>query len=122
MEDGIRSGGVDISSGQSIRYSPRQGGTTYSFVSDGPEAALEQAKTAAGDKDVGLVGGANLAQQYLNAGLLDELLIHLVPVLLGDGVRLFEELDRRPELEAIQVVASPRTTHLKFRVMTQGRI
>lgn len=99
----------------------KQGGTTYTFVTDGPEAALEEARAAAGDRDVGLVGGANLAHQYLDAGLLDELLIHLVPVLLGDGVRLFEPLDReQPVLETIEVVTSPGTTHLRFRVMTRA--
>lgn len=67
----------------------KEGGTTYSFVTDRPEAALEQARVAAGDRDVGLAGGANLGQQYLSAGLLDELLIHLVPALHGsDGNNL----------------------------------
>src|SRR5687767_5625647 len=76
----------------------KQGGTTFTFVTDGIESALEQAQAAAGDKDVKVGGGASVAQQYLAAGLLDELQIHLVPVLLGDGVRLFEShlgLERR---------------------------
>src|SRR2546423_4658160 len=63
----------------------KEGGTSYTFVTAGPESALEQARAAAGDKDVQLSGGAQLVQQYLNAGLLDELNIHLVPVLLGTG-------------------------------------
>jgi dihydrofolate reductase len=71
---------------------PMKVGTTYTFVTDGIEAALELARTAAGDKDVG-IWGANTVRQYLKAGLLDEMQIHLVPLLLGGGVRLFEDLD-----------------------------
>ena len=73
----------------------KQGGTTFTFVTDGIESALEQARAAAGDKNVAVGGGANVAQQYLKAGLLDELQIHVAPVLLGDGVRLFENLRTR---------------------------
>ena len=95
---------------------PMQGGTTFTFVTDGVETALEQARAAAGDKDVS-VGGANVAQQYLAAGLLDEMQIHLVPVLLGDGVRLFDRMDRsRIELEKTRVIDSPGVTHLRFNV------
>src|SRR5690554_2504505 len=72
---------------------PMQGGTTYTFVNDGIEAALELARAAAGDKNVGIWGGADIIRQYLQAGLLDEMQIHLVPILLGGGVRLFEDLD-----------------------------
>lgn len=96
----------------------KQGGTTFTFVTDGIEAALEQARAAAGDKDVA-VGGGSVAQQYLKAGLLDELQIHVVPVLLGDGVRLFEgHLASAPgELECTRVIESPTgVTHLKYRV------
>jgi dihydrofolate reductase len=79
----------------------KQGGTTYTFVTAGIEAALERARAAAEGKDVAVAGGAELAQQYLNAGLLDSLVIHLVPVLLGDGVRLFDHLAGVPrELDA----------------------
>jgi dihydrofolate reductase len=87
----------------------KQGGTTFTFVTDGIESALERARAAAGDKDVGLAGGANVAQQYLRAGLLDELQIHLLPLLLGDGVRLFEgHLEsQRVELERTRVIDSP---------------
>jgi dihydrofolate reductase len=93
----------------------KQGGTSFSFVTAGIEAALEQARAAAGDKDVALAGGANAAQQYLKAGLLDELQIHLVPVLLGSGVRLFDRLGADPiELEATRMIASPFVTHLRF--------
>ena len=97
----------------------KQGGTTYTFVTDGLEAALEQAKAAAGGKDVGLVGGTNLAQQCLRAGILDEIQIHLVPVLLGAGTRLFDHLGVEPiELKRTRVVESPvSVTHLSFRVV-----
>jgi dihydrofolate reductase len=69
---------------------PSRAGTTYTFVTDGIEAALSQARAAAGDKDVLVVGGANVARQSVEAGLLDGFQVHLVPILLGDGVRLFE--------------------------------
>lgn len=95
----------------------KQGGTTFTFVTDGPEAALEQARAAAGDGDVGLGGGASVAQQYLNAGLIDELLIHVVPVLLGNGVRLFENLDPAVKLEQTEAVESPSgVAHLRYAV------
>jgi dihydrofolate reductase len=94
----------------------KQGGTSFTFVTDGIEAALEQARTAAGDKDVLLAGGANVVQQYLQAGLLDELQIHVSPVLLGDGVRLFDNLGPESlELEITRVVESPGVTHLRYR-------
>jgi dihydrofolate reductase len=95
----------------------KQGGTTFHFVTDGIGSALEQARAAAGDQDISLAGGASVAQQYLAAGLLDELQIHVVPVLLGGGVRLFDGTVPAPvELEAERVVASPAVTHLRFRV------
>jgi dihydrofolate reductase len=95
----------------------KQGGTTFHFVTDGIGAALEQARVAAGDQDVSLAGGADVAQQYLAAGLIDELQLHVVPVVLGDGVRLFDGSVPAPvELEAERVVASPAVTHLLFRV------
>jgi dihydrofolate reductase len=96
----------------------KEGGTTFTFVTDGIESALEQARAAAGDKDVAIGGGATVAQQYLQAGLLDELQIHLVPVLLGDGgVRLFENHlgPEWRELECTRVIASPAVTHLRYR-------
>jgi dihydrofolate reductase len=96
----------------------KQGGTTFTFVNDGVESAIAQARAAAGDKNVGVGGGASTIQQVLNAGLLDELQIHVVPLLLGGGVRLFEGLQiERIELETTRVVESPRVTHLKFRVV-----
>jgi dihydrofolate reductase len=94
----------------------KEGGTTFTFVTDGIESALEQARDAAADRDVSLAGGANVVQQYLRAGLVDEFQIHLVPVLLGDGVRLLDGLDPAANLEDIRVVASPGVTHLKHRV------
>jgi dihydrofolate reductase len=95
----------------------KEGGTTFTFVADGIEAALEQAHAAAGDKNVAVGGGADVAQQYLRAGLLDELQIHVAPVLLGGGVRLFDELADAPELESTRVVESPTgVAHLRYRV------
>jgi dihydrofolate reductase len=96
-----------------------QGGTSFTFVTDGIESALEQARAAADGKDVAIGGGGSVASQYLKAGLLDELRIHLVPILLGDGVRMFEDhLATRPaELECTRIVESPTgVTHLTYRV------
>lgn len=91
------------------------GGTTFTFVTDGIESALEQARRAAGGKDVALAGGAKAAQQYLAAGLVDEMEIHLVPTLLGGGERLFEGVgDNLHGLELVRTVATPQVTHLKF--------
>ncbi len=95
----------------------KQGGTSYNFVTDGIESALAQAREAAGEGDVSIAGGANVVQQYLAAGLLDEIQVHVVPLLLGDGVRLFDQLGSYPiELERTRVIDSPVVTHLKFRV------
>ena len=95
----------------------KQGGTSYTFVTDGIESALEQAKAAAGDKDVLLAGGASVAQQYLKAGLLDQVQIHVVPVLLGGGTHLFGMLGLDPRrVEVTRVVASPSVTHIRFEV------
>jgi len=93
----------------------KEGGTTFTFVTEGIESALEQAREAASDKDVAVAGGASLAQQYLRAGLMDEMQIHVVPLLLGGGVRLFDDLEDI-ELEQIRVVHSPAVTHVKYRV------
>ena len=96
----------------------RQGGTTFTFVTDGVESALEQARAAASEKDVLVSGGANTLGQFVEAGLLDELQIHLAPVLLGEGVRLFEGIDpENVELERTRVIDSPRVTHLRYRVV-----
>ncbi|HKV09630.1 MAG TPA: dihydrofolate reductase family protein [Thermoanaerobaculia bacterium] len=92
-----------------------EGGTTFTFVTDGIELALEQARRAAGGKDVVLAGGASAAQQYLKAGLVDEMEINLVPTLLGSGERLFEGVgDDLHGLELVRTVATPKVTHLKF--------
>ena len=91
-----------------------RGTTTYTFV-DGVEEAVRQAREAADDKDVQVSGGANVAQQALDAGLLDELHIHVAPMLLGSGVRIFDRPERRP-IELIRSVESPQVTHLEYRV------
>jgi dihydrofolate reductase len=94
-----------------------EGGTSFEFVTEGVEAALERAKAAAGDKDVLLAGGASIVQQHLKAGLLDELQIHVAPVLLGEGTSLFDRLGIEPlGLEVTRVIASPSVTHLRLRV------
>jgi dihydrofolate reductase len=93
----------------------KEGGTSYTFVTGGLESALDQARAAAGGKDVQIGGGASVVQQALNSGLLDELNIHLVPVLLGTGgVRLLEGL-QPTELELTRVIESPHVTHLRYR-------
>jgi len=95
----------------------KRGGTTFHFVTDGIQSALEQARAAAGDQDVQLSGGASVAQQYLGAGLLDELNIHVAPVLLGGGVSLFGQLGTdAPGLKLTRVVESPAVTHLRYEV------
>ena len=98
----------------------KQGGTTFAFVTDGVEAAIERARAASGERNVAVAGGADVAQQILGAGLLDEMQIHLVPVLLGAGTRL---LDRAPQtdttLESTRVIGSPGVTHLRFRVVSK---
>jgi len=93
-----------------------QGGTTFYFVTDGIESALEQARAAAGEQDVSIAGGASTVNQYLAAGLLDELHLHIAPVLLGAGERLLEGVGD-PQLEPIAVVASPAATHIRYRVV-----
>lgn len=96
----------------------KQGGTTYTFVTDGIESTLKQAQEAAGGKDIMLLGGADVAQQYLKAGLLDEIHLHLVPVLLGEGIRLFENIGTQPiHLEQMSVIEEPGVTHLRLRVV-----
>jgi dihydrofolate reductase len=95
-----------------------QGGTTYHFVTDGIERALERAKESADGQDVMLWGGAQIINQYLAAGLLDELELHIVPVLLGGGARLFDDLGGAEiKLEQVRAVEAPGVTHVKYRVM-----
>jgi dihydrofolate reductase len=90
-----------------------EGGTTFHFVTDGIESALEQARAAAGGKDVSLGGGASVANQYLAAGLLDEIVVSVVPVLLGDGARLFADVGNA-KLEQVESVEAPGVTHIRY--------
>ena len=93
------------------------GGTTYHFVTDGIERALELATEAANGRHVRLWGGAQAIQQYMAAGLLDELELHVVPVLLCDGERLFDNLrDAEPQLEQIRAIEAPGVTHVKYEL------
>ena len=93
-----------------------QGGTTFHFVTDGIESALEQARAVAGDGHVSLGGGAEAAQQYMAAGLLDEVVVSVVPVLLGGGARLFDNLGAMPpKLEQVESVGAPGVTHVRYR-------
>jgi dihydrofolate reductase len=91
--------------------------TTFIFVSDGIDSALKQARAAAGSKDVSIGGGANTIQQFLNAGLVDEIHLHVAPLLLGGGIRLLDNLQPGIELEKTRVIDSPQVTHLRFRVV-----
>ena len=93
-----------------------QGGTTFIFVTDGIESAMDQARAAAGDGVVSIAGGASTIQQFLAAGMLDELYVHVVPVILGRGERLFENVGD-PVLEPVKVIASPTVTHIKYRIV-----
>jgi dihydrofolate reductase len=93
------------------------GETTFTFVTEGVESAVEQARAAAGDKNVLVAGGAAAAQQALSAGLLDELQIHVAPVLLGAGTRLFEGVGAEMQLERDRVIDSPAATHLRYRLV-----
>ena len=96
-----------------------KGGTRFHFVTDGIESALEQARDAAGGKDVMLWGGAQVVNQYLAAGLLNELWLHIVPLMLRDGARLFDNLGfANVRLEQVRAVEAPAVTHIKYRVMT----
>jgi dihydrofolate reductase len=92
-----------------------QGGTTFHFVTDGIASALEQARAAAGDRKVAIAGGASAVRQFLAAGVLDELYLHIVPIVLGAGERLLEDVGD-PILEPVEVVASPAVTHVRYRV------
>ena len=93
-------------------------GTTFTFVTDGIESALERAKAGAGERNVQISGGAQAIQQYLAAGLVDEFQVHVVPLFLGAGERLFDDLGGTlPTIELIRTVASPTVTHLRYRVL-----
>jgi dihydrofolate reductase len=103
-----------------VTHQPRQplvlSDTTFTFVTDGIESALAQAREVSGDKDVFIGGGAAIINQYLAAGLLDELEVHVVPVLLGGGERLFEGVGPDVKLEQVRAVEGAGVTHLKYRV------
>jgi dihydrofolate reductase len=92
----------------------KEGGTSFTFVTEGIESALEQARAAAGEKVVAIAGGAEVIQQYLRAGVVDEFQLHVAPLLLGDGVRLFDGV--QVEIELVRVRESPNVTHLSYRV------
>jgi dihydrofolate reductase len=96
-------------------------GGVYRFVTDGIESALQQAREAARDKVVAVMGGADLGRQYLAAGLVDEISIHLVPVLFGSGTPMFQPLDvGHVQLELVETVDSPLATHLRYRIVKEG--
>ncbi|CAN5630698.1 dihydrofolate reductase family protein [soil metagenome] len=92
-----------------------EGGTTFHFVTDGLESALAKARESAGDADISIAGGASLVRQCLAAGHLDELHLHIAPVLLGSGERIFDDVGE-PALELIETIAGERTTHVRYRV------
>ena len=95
----------------------KQGGTTYTFVTDGSDSALEQARVAAGNSDIALAGGADVVQQYLRAGVVDELRVHVAPILLGGGVPLFSDDEKeRIRLELTDVRSGPVAAHLTYRL------
>ena len=92
-------------------------GSPFTFVTDGIESALEQAKAAAGDKDVAVMGGPDIGRQFIEAGLVDEIGVHLVPVLFGSGTRMFEHLGgEHVQLETTSVIETPSAIHMRFRV------
>src|SRR5438067_11902539 len=96
-----------------------QGGTTFNFMTHGIESALRQARSAAGDRDIEIAGGAHTVQQYLRAGLLDELYLHIVPVMLGAGERLLEHVGD-PPLLPIELIRLPAVPHAWYRVARYG--
>jgi dihydrofolate reductase len=97
---------------------PRPGGTTFHFVTHGIESALEQAQAAAGGKDVRIAGGAATIRQYIQAGHVEEVTLHVAPVLLGGGIRLLDGLTAADlSLEQLDAVASPLVTHIRYRVL-----
>jgi dihydrofolate reductase len=105
----------------------RQGGTAFTFVTDGVERAVELAREAAGGKDVAVAGGGTLLRQVLAAGLLDELELHIATVLLGDGMRLFDSslglgTHEGIELTPIRVVETPEVTHIRYRIGSRAKL
>lgn len=95
----------------------QEGSTTFHFINDGIESALEKAKQSAKGKDVRIQGGANTIQQFLNAGLVDEFFIHIAPVFLGSGIRLFDGIDKNKyDIRIVEVIPSDLTTHLRYKL------
>jgi dihydrofolate reductase len=95
----------------------RKGGTTFYFINDGIESALDKARKAAGNRDIRISGGANVIQPYLNAGLVDDFTIHYAPVMLGTGIRLFNKIDTSKfTIEIVEAVNSPLITHLLYKL------
>ncbi|UQN09143.1 dihydrofolate reductase family protein [Deinococcus sp. QL22] len=101
---------------QTPQASVERGGATFIFITDGIESALAQAKAAAGERDVCVAGGAQTAQAFLKAGLLDELQLHVAPVLLGGGLSLFGSLGQLVKLERVRVTPSQHATHITYRL------
>jgi len=98
----------------------RLSGTTFTFMTEGIESALDQARTAAARKDVLIGGGADVINQYLAAGLVDELEVHIAPLVLGGGARLYEGVGPDVRLEQVRAVEAPGVTHVKYRVLGVG--
>lgn len=95
----------------------QKGTTTYYFINDGIESALEKAKQSANGKDIRIQGGGNIVQQFLIAGLIDEFFIHISPVILGSGIRLFENIDKdKYDVEISDVISSKLTTHIRYKL------
>lgn len=96
----------------------QEGSTTFYFINDGIESALEKARQSAKGKDIRIQGGANTIQQFLNAGLVDEFLIHIAPVFLGKGIRLFENIDQdKYDLQLMEIIPADMTTHLRYQLI-----
>jgi len=95
----------------------QKGTTTFNFINDGIQSALEKARHSAKGKDIRIQGGANIIQQYLNAGLIDEFFIHIAPVFLGRGIRLFEGIDDdKYDIQIAEVIPSDLTTHIRYKL------
>ena len=95
----------------------QEGATTFYFINDGIESALDKARQSAKGKDIRIQGGANTIQQFLNAGLIDEFFVHISPVFLGSGIRLFDGIDKdKYDLQVAEVIPSNLTTHLRYKL------
>lgn len=96
----------------------QKGSTTFYFINDGIESALNKARVSAQGKDIRIQGGANTIQQFLNAGYIDEFFIHIAPVFLGSGIRLFEGIDKdKYDMEIMEVIPSALTTHIRYKLI-----